>query len=111
MFMPPLAWTEKGEIILATTGKAPPPRGDTSTEVSRLNGISRAGAAKLAEAGIHTAGDLLARPQELRRILGVPMASIKKILDAARSGDVQGPARKKTARKQASARKTTRRKS
>ncbi|MDJ0817423.1 MAG: tyrosinase family protein [Desulfobacterales bacterium] len=99
MFMPALARTKDGNIILATTGKAPPPRGDASIEVSLLKGISREGASALAEAGIYTAGDLLARPQELRRILGLPMASIKKILDAARSGDVKGPAKKKTTTK------------
>lgn len=98
MFMPALVRTEKGDLVLAPTGEALPPRGDPDIEVGRLEGISTSDAEKLAEAGIKTAGDLLARPQELNRILGLRMAAIKKILNAARTGDVQDAAGKRSTR-------------
>ena len=44
MFMPALARTKTGEIVLAMTGKAPPPRGDPAIPVARLRGISAAAA-------------------------------------------------------------------
>jgi hypothetical protein len=108
MFMPALARTEKGEIVLATTGKALPPRGNPRIVVSRLKGISSSDAKKLARKGIKTAGDLLGHPQELNRILGLRMADIQKILHAARSGDVRHVARSKPGKKIAPSRNTTR---
>jgi hypothetical protein len=95
MFMPALAWNKAGEIVLATTGKKPPPRGDRDIKASRLMGISPAAAKKLAEAGFHTAGDLLDRPQPLGGILGMSKMEVKKILAAARSGNVKKAAGKK----------------
>jgi hypothetical protein len=43
-------------------------------------------AARLEEAGIRTAGDVLARPEELHRILGLSMAEIKTVLHETRTG-------------------------
>lgn len=93
MFMPALAWTEDGEIVVADTGKALPPRGEPSTPVECVEGLSAADAERLAEAGIRTAGELLARPQELNRILGLRMAQIRPILEAARTAGAREPAR------------------
>lgn len=89
MFMPALAWTEERKIIDAVTGKAPPRRADRTIEILRMKTVSSENAEKLAEAGIRTAGDLLARPQELNRILGLTMAEIRPILHEARTGEAE----------------------
>jgi hypothetical protein len=43
-------------------------------------------AARLEEAGIHTAGDVLARPEELNRIPGLSIAEVRTVLHEVRTG-------------------------